>query len=57
MLVSPPTGLRGVQAREGMRTKAATVAAAGGASAAPGAWKWDIRKRIWDYMEANDIAR
>ena len=20
-------------------------------------WKWAIRKRIWDYMEANDIAR
>ena len=21
------------------------------------AWKWEIRKRIWDYMEENDIAR
>jgi 5-formyltetrahydrofolate cyclo-ligase len=21
-----------------------------------GAWKWAIRKRVWDYMEANDIA-
>lgn len=20
------------------------------------AWKWQIRKRMWDYMEANDIA-
>ncbi|GAX73690.1 hypothetical protein CEUSTIGMA_g1141.t1 [Chlamydomonas eustigma] len=22
-----------------------------------GAWKWAIRKQMWDYMEANDIAR
>lgn len=22
-----------------------------------GAWKWEIRKRLWDYMESNDIAR
>jgi 5-formyltetrahydrofolate cyclo-ligase len=21
-----------------------------------GAWKWEMRKRVWDYMEANDIA-
>lgn len=20
-------------------------------------WKWAIRKRVWDFMEANDIAR
>lgn len=24
---------------------------------AAGAWKWAIRKRMWDYMEANNIAR
>ena len=23
----------------------------------PQAWKWEIRKKMWDYMEANDIAR
>jgi hypothetical protein len=22
-----------------------------------GAWKWEIRNKMWDYMEANDIAR
>jgi 5-formyltetrahydrofolate cyclo-ligase len=22
-----------------------------------GAWKWALRTRVWDYMEANDIAR
>lgn len=22
-----------------------------------GAWKWAIRKKMWDYMEENDIAR
>lgn len=42
-----------------MKTKAATVAAAEAQlpGSAAGAWKWEIRKRIWDYMEANDIAR
>lgn len=24
---------------------------------AAGAWKWALRKQIWDFMEANDIAR
>ncbi|KAG2497259.1 hypothetical protein HYH03_004843 [Edaphochlamys debaryana] len=28
-------------------------ASAGG----PGAWKWGLRKQVWDFMEANDIAR
>jgi hypothetical protein len=22
-----------------------------------GAWKWAIRQRVWDYMEAADVAR
>jgi hypothetical protein len=22
-----------------------------------GAWKWALRKQMWDFMEANDIAR
>jgi 5-formyltetrahydrofolate cyclo-ligase len=22
-----------------------------------GAWKWELRKKMWDYMEENNIAR
>jgi 5-formyltetrahydrofolate cyclo-ligase len=37
------------------------VADSAAEAAAPGskegAWKWAIRKRMWDYMEENDIAR
>jgi len=22
-----------------------------------GAWKWAIRKKMWDYMEEHDVAR
>lgn len=32
------------------------VSSGGEASEKPGAWKWAIRKRIWDHLEANDIA-
>jgi 5-formyltetrahydrofolate cyclo-ligase len=42
-----------------MISKAAVESAA--EAAAPGskegAWKWAIRKQIWDYMEENDVAR
>lgn len=40
-------------ARERM---ASVMQAAGAESEAPGAWKWAIRKRLWDHMEANNIS-
>ncbi|WIA34178.1 hypothetical protein OEZ86_012536 [Tetradesmus obliquus] len=47
------------QARTAMVSKAVAESAA--EVAAPGskegAWKWAIRKKMWDYMEENDIAR
>ncbi|KAG2443221.1 hypothetical protein HYH02_009295 [Chlamydomonas schloesseri] len=47
------------QARDGMRTQLARDASAEAAApgSVAGAWKWAIRKKIWDYMEENDIAR
>jgi len=38
------------QAREGAKAQAS-------APQGPGAWKWQYRKQMWDYMEAEDIAR
>jgi len=53
LLTSPP------QARSAMINKAALESAE--ESAAPGskegAWKWAIRKKMWDYMEEHDVAR
>lgn len=42
-----------------MRTQLArdSTAEAAAPGSVAGAWKWEIRKKIWDYMEANDIAR
>ncbi|KAG2443222.1 hypothetical protein HYH02_009295 [Chlamydomonas schloesseri] len=40
---------------EQLARDASAEAAAPGSVA--GAWKWAIRKKIWDYMEENDIAR
>ncbi|KAF8066233.1 5-formyltetrahydrofolate cyclo-ligase-like protein [Scenedesmus sp. PABB004] len=46
-------------ARAAMAGAAAAAAAAEAAAPgrAEGAWKWPIRQRIWDRMEADDIAR
>lgn len=33
-----------------------TVASGGAAAEKSGAWKWAIRKRVWDHLEENDIA-
>jgi len=44
------------QARAAMAATAAAVAAAP-AGAPAGAWKWPMRTKIWDFMEAHDIAR
>ncbi|GMH36991.1 hypothetical protein BSKO_04864 [Bryopsis sp. KO-2023] len=47
------------KARQSMQTQAATIESV--EEAAPGsvagAWKWAIRKRVWDFMEENNIAR
>ena len=42
-----------------MITKAASDVAAETAlpGSKEGAWKWELRKKMWDYMEENDIAR
>lgn len=47
------------QARDGMRAKlqADTASEQRLPGSLAGAWKWEVRKRIWDFMEANDIAR
>ncbi|MEW5309304.1 MAG: hypothetical protein WDW38_001199 [Sanguina aurantia] len=47
------------QAMDAMRVLSAqqTVVEEKAPGSAAGAWKWVIRKRMWDYMEANDIAR
>jgi len=39
-----------------LHMQAVAEAEARGETGDRGAWKWAIRKRIWDYMEANDIA-
>eukprot|EP00879_Flechtneria_rotunda_P029915 GHRR01032382.1.p1 GENE.GHRR01032382.1~~GHRR01032382.1.p1 ORF type:complete len:116 (+),score=40.44 GHRR01032382.1:48-350(+) len=36
---------------------AETAAEAAAPGSKDGAWKWAIRKRIWDYMEESNIAR
>ncbi|XP_024528470.1 5-formyltetrahydrofolate cyclo-ligase-like protein COG0212 isoform X2 [Selaginella moellendorffii] len=41
------------EAREAMKV----VAEQSQADDRPGAWKWQIRKRVWDLLEAEDIAR
>jgi hypothetical protein len=48
-----------MQARDGMRveSQAAEAAEQQLPGSKEGAWKWEVRKRMWDYMEANDIAR
>jgi len=43
-------------AREEQRAEQALAAALGDEDQKPGAWKWAIRKRIWDHMEAENIA-
>lgn len=45
-------------ARERMKEhmQAVAEAEARGETGDRGAWKWAIRKRVWDFMEANDIA-
>ncbi|KXZ45032.1 hypothetical protein GPECTOR_59g640 [Gonium pectorale] len=47
------------QARDTMRSQLAADSAAEAAlpGSVAGAWKWALRKQIWDYMEENDIAR
>eukprot|EP00879_Flechtneria_rotunda_P025703 GHRR01027340.1.p1 GENE.GHRR01027340.1~~GHRR01027340.1.p1 ORF type:complete len:257 (+),score=52.43 GHRR01027340.1:165-935(+) len=47
------------QARDAMTSQAAaeTAAEAAAPGSKDGAWKWAIRKRIWDYMEESNIAR
>ncbi|KAL6642314.1 hypothetical protein ACP70R_020495 [Stipagrostis hirtigluma subsp. patula] len=42
-------------ARDGMASAAAAAGAA--AEADPRAWKWAIRKRVWDALEAEGVAR
>lgn len=46
---------RDQQARGAMAAQAAADAAAGGSK--PGAWKWVVRKHVWDEMEASGVAR
>lgn len=47
------------QARNGMRAQLAADTAAEQQlpGSVAGAWKWALRKQMWDYMEENDIAR
>ncbi len=47
------------QARNGMRAQLAADTAAEQQlpGSVAGAWKWALRKQIWDFMEENDIAR
>ena len=53
------------EAESGAEAAAAAAAAASSTAAGtaeqalpppPGAWKWEIRKQIWDMMEENDIS-
>eukprot|EP00877_Chromochloris_zofingiensis_P004127 jgi/Chrzof1/13715/Cz08g09090.t1 len=48
-----------MQARTAMQAQATSESAveAEVPGSAPGAWKWDIRKKMWNYMEDNNIAR
>lgn len=50
-----PISVSNTQARDAM--KAQFIADAASDSSRPGAWKWEIRQKMWDYMEANDVAR
>ncbi|GIL93346.1 hypothetical protein Vretifemale_20758, partial [Volvox reticuliferus] len=47
------------QARDGMRAQLARDEASERSlpGSVAGAWKWALRKQIWDFMEATDIAR
>ncbi|CAI9266542.1 unnamed protein product [Lactuca saligna] len=45
------------KARESMATEAAETLGNGNDDDDPKAWKWVIRKRIWDLMEAKNIAQ
>lgn len=38
------------------QAKADKRAEAAAPGSVAGAWKWEVRKRIWDLMEATDIA-
>ncbi len=55
----PPTCAHALQARNAMVAKAAVEQAAETSTpgAKEGAWKWALRKQIWDYMEENNIAK
>jgi len=47
------------EAREGMKeymAKIETLAKEGNVRAQKTAWKWSVRKKIWDYLEDNDLA-
>jgi 5-formyltetrahydrofolate cyclo-ligase len=44
------------EAERSSKDEAARTDMAAAMASAPGAWKWLIRKRIWDFMEKNDFA-
>lgn len=55
--MTPPPG--DGQARTGMRAKLRqdTAAERLQPGSVAGGWKWEVRKKVWDYMEANNVAR